>query len=227
MSLPPARLNGAMFARLGGEEEALRGRHRPGRPDCRRRLRRRRAPGRERAERQLRRRGRQRDVPREAEAGAKLRARDHRAQPGRRGRPERRGDRRGPRLPRDAARTWPTPSARSSRSTACRARSAGSPRPRTPRPLGCDTAYVNTWACGPLKPGARARRFVWTVTAVKAGPYEVSWRVAAGLNGKAKAVAAGGGAAPSGSFSGTVSSAAPEGAHRRRRQDRRHRDSLT
>ena len=42
---------------------------------------------------------------------------------------------------------------------------------------------------------AQARRgertFVWKVTAVKAGPYKITWRVAAGLNGKAKAVAAG------------------------------------
>ena len=51
---------------------------------------------------------------------------------------------------------------------------------------------------------------MWKVTAVKAGPYKVSWRVAAGLNGKAKAVAAGGGQAPTGSFSGTVSRAAPK-----------------
>ena len=36
------------------------------------------------------------------------------------------------------------------------------------------------------------------------------WRVAAGLDGKAKAVAAGGGPAPRGSFSGTVSNEAPD-----------------
>ena len=84
----------------------------------------------------------------------------------------------------------------------------GFPRRRTPRPRGCDTAYVNTWACGPLKPGREAT-FVWTVTPVKSGPFEVSWRVAAGLNGNAKAVATGGGA-PTGSFSGSVSRAAPK-----------------
>ena len=43
-----------------------------------------------------------------------------------------------------------------------------------------------------------------SVTAVVAGPYEVSYRVAAGLNGKAKAVLAGGDSAE-GSFAGTVS----------------------
>ena len=85
----------------------------------------------------------------------------------------------------------------------------GFPEAKDATPLGCDSAYVNTWACGPLKPGAE-RTFVWKVTAVKAGPYDISWRVAAGLNGKAKAVAAGGGAAPSGSFAGTVSNEAPD-----------------
>jgi hypothetical protein len=85
----------------------------------------------------------------------------------------------------------------------------GFPEAKDATPLGCDTAYVNTWACGPLKPGVE-RTFVWKVTAVKAGPYKLSWRVAAGLNGKAKAVASGGGAAPSGTFTGTVSNAAPD-----------------
>ena len=85
----------------------------------------------------------------------------------------------------------------------------GFPEAKDATPLGCDTAYVNTWACGRLKPGDE-RTFVWKVTAVKAGPYKVSWRVAAGPNGKAKAVAEGGGAAPSGTFSGTVSDAAPK-----------------
>ena len=84
----------------------------------------------------------------------------------------------------------------------------GFPEAKNTSPAGCDTAYVNTWACGTLKPGAEAT-LVWQVTAVKAGPYEVSWRVAAGLNGKAKAVTTGGGA-PAGSFSGSVSRAAPK-----------------
>jgi hypothetical protein len=84
----------------------------------------------------------------------------------------------------------------------------GFPEAKDAAPLGCDTAYVNTWACGPLKPGKQTK-LVWEVTPVKAGAYEISWRVAAGLNGKAKAVAAGGGA-PTGKFSGTVSRAAPQ-----------------
>jgi len=85
----------------------------------------------------------------------------------------------------------------------------GFPEAKDATPLGCDTAYVNTWACGRLKPGDE-RTFVWKVTAVKAGPYKISWRVAAGLNGKAKAVVEGGGGAPTGTFSGTVSDAAPK-----------------
>ena len=85
----------------------------------------------------------------------------------------------------------------------------GFPDAKDATPLGCDTAYVNTWACGPLKAGDE-RTFVWKVTAVKAGPYKITWRAAAGLNGKARAVMAGGGGAPTGTFSGTVSDEAPD-----------------
>jgi hypothetical protein len=85
----------------------------------------------------------------------------------------------------------------------------GFPEAKEAAPTGCDTAYVNTWACGPLRAG-REKSFRWSVTAVKAGPFDVRWRVAAGLHGNAKAVSAGGGAAPRGSFSGSVSDEAPE-----------------
>jgi hypothetical protein len=85
----------------------------------------------------------------------------------------------------------------------------GFPEAKEAAPMGCDTAYVNTWACGPLRPDAE-RTFRWSVTAVKAGPFNIRYRVAAGLDGKAKAVAPGGGAAPRGSFAGTVSDEAPE-----------------
>jgi hypothetical protein len=85
----------------------------------------------------------------------------------------------------------------------------GYPDAKEATPLGCDTAYVSTWACGPLRPG-REKTFVWSVTAVKAGPYKIRWRVAAGLDGKAKAVARDTGEAPSGSFSGTVSDEPPD-----------------
>jgi hypothetical protein len=52
---------------------------------------------------------------------------------------------------------------------------------------GAVTAYSNTWALGALAPG-RTARFVWNVTAVQPGLHTVAWEVAAGLNGKAKAV---------------------------------------
>jgi hypothetical protein len=68
--------------------------------------------------------------------------------------------------------------------------------------------YVNTWALGPLKPG-ESKEFKWDVTAVVAGPYELDYTVAAGLDGKAKAVDANG-ETPTGVFSGTVSDEAPQ-----------------
>jgi hypothetical protein len=83
----------------------------------------------------------------------------------------------------------------------------GVPESKEQAPVGCETVYVNTWACGRLKPGAQ-KLFVWNVTAVKGGPYKVSYRVSAGLDGKAKAVAKNGGIL-SGSFAGVVSVAAP------------------
>jgi hypothetical protein len=86
---------------------------------------------------------------------------------------------------------------------------AGFPEAKDASPRGCDTAYVNTWACGPLKPNQQ-KTFRWSVTAVQAGDFKVSWRVAAGLDGKAKAVTMGGGPPPSGHFQGTVSDAAPD-----------------
>jgi hypothetical protein len=75
-------------------------------------------------------------------------------------------------------------------------------------PRGGDTAYVGTSALGPLKPG-QTKTFRWDVTAVEAGPYNVKYAVAAGLDGKAKAVLAGGGT-PTGSFKGRVKSKAPQ-----------------
>jgi hypothetical protein len=86
---------------------------------------------------------------------------------------------------------------------------AGFPEAKEAAPRGCDTAYLNTWACGPLEPN-EMKTFRWTVTAVRAGDYEIAWKVAAGLDGKAKAVAPGGGPAPGGKFSGRISDAAPD-----------------
>ena len=51
---------------------------------------------------------------------------------------------------------------------------------------GAVTAYSNTWALGPLKPG-RTATFRWKVTPIKAGTHVVHWAVAAGLNGRARA----------------------------------------
>jgi hypothetical protein len=85
---------------------------------------------------------------------------------------------------------------------------AGFPESKDAAPRGCDTAYVDTWACGPLKPN-QTKTFRWSVTAVRAGDYRIRWNVNAGLDGKAKAVASGGGPAPRGQFSGTISNAAP------------------
>ena len=70
-------------------------------------------------------------------------------------------------------------------------------------PRGGETAYTDTWALGRLAPG-QTRRFVWRVTAVKAGTHTVKWQVAAGLNGKAKATLPGN-RAPAGSVTVDVS----------------------
>ena len=71
-------------------------------------------------------------------------------------------------------------------------------------PGGAATAFSNTWALGPLKPGKTAP-FTWHLTAVQPGAWVVNWRVAAGLFGNARAVLAGGGI-PRGSFTVHVSS---------------------
>jgi hypothetical protein len=68
--------------------------------------------------------------------------------------------------------------------------------------------YVDTWALGPLEPG-ESKAFRWNVTAVQAGPYELSYSIAAGLDGKARAVDSTG-ESPRGVFTGTVSDEAPQ-----------------
>jgi len=67
------------------------------------------------------------------------------------------------------------------------------------------TAYSNTWVLGRLRPG-RTVRFDWAVTAVSAGSHMVAWQVAAGLNGRARAVLANG-SAPHGTFVVRIGSA--------------------
>ena len=82
------------------------------------------------------------------------------------------------------------------------------PESKEASPEGGETAYVDTWALGALKAGEE-RTFKWSVTAVRPGPYKLRYRVAAGLDGKAKAVAVGD-QAPSGLFIGTVKDDAPD-----------------
>jgi hypothetical protein len=71
-------------------------------------------------------------------------------------------------------------------------------------PVGGITAYVNTWSLGQLNPN-QTRTFVWRVTAVKPGIHAIKYKVAAGLDGKAKAVVAGGNEQPTGTFTINVS----------------------
>ncbi len=52
-------------------------------------------------------------------------------------------------------------------------------------PYGGDTAAVNTWSAGTLRPG-QSRLMTWRLVAAKAGAYTVSYRVSPGLTGKAK-----------------------------------------
>jgi hypothetical protein len=70
------------------------------------------------------------------------------------------------------------------------------------------TAYSNTWALGKLRPGHTAR-FDWAVTAVAPGKHTVAWQVAAGLNGKARAVLSNG-SQPHGKFAVDISTAPPQ-----------------
>jgi hypothetical protein len=72
-------------------------------------------------------------------------------------------------------------------------------------PSGGQTAYTDTWAFGPIP--ARASKLVrWRVTAVRAGHYTVRYRVAPGLNGKARPAA---GSKISGSFDVTIDDTPP------------------
>ena len=74
-------------------------------------------------------------------------------------------------------------------------------------PGGGATANYNVWALGRLPAGA-TRSFVWHVTPVKPGVHTVSYRVYAGLNGRARAQLAGGGI-PGGSFKVAIAGSPP------------------
>jgi hypothetical protein len=88
----------------------------------------------------------------------------------------------------------------------------GSARPASRQqldPLERSSAYVNTYTLGPL--GAnRTATFEWKVTAVRAGDFRLCYRVNAGLDGKAKAVAASGSLPLFEEWQGNVSNAAPK-----------------
>ena len=73
---------------------------------------------------------------------------------------------------------------------------------------GAQAAQTDTFSFGPLASN-QTREMVWNVTPVQAGTYTVHYRVAAGLQGKAKAVTADG-SIPEGEFVVRISSAPPQ-----------------
>jgi hypothetical protein len=75
-------------------------------------------------------------------------------------------------------------------------------------PAGAESAQTNTFAFGSLAPDEE-KSFVWRLTPVRPGAYELNYRIAAGLFGKAKAITEDG-SIPSGSFVITISSKPPE-----------------
>ncbi|HYI99958.1 MAG TPA: hypothetical protein VEX36_09835 [Thermoleophilaceae bacterium] len=83
----------------------------------------------------------------------------------------------------------------------------GYPEVKLAGPGGGPTSQAGTWVAGKLGPNAE-RTLRWRFTAVRPGPFEVTYEVAAGLDGKAKAVLADD-SPPRGKLVGTISSAAP------------------
>jgi hypothetical protein len=90
------------------------------------------------------------------------------------------------------------------------AQSKGDPRLADPsravwildaEPKGGTSAYTNTWTLGPLKSG-QTRTFEWKLTAVEAGDYSIAYRVAPGLDNKARLAA---GSKARGTFTVSVS----------------------
>jgi hypothetical protein len=73
---------------------------------------------------------------------------------------------------------------------------------------GAEAAQTNTFSFGPLRAN-ETRRMVWNVTPVVPGTYTVHYRVAAGLQGKAKAVT-GDGSVPEGEFVVRISDTPPQ-----------------
>jgi hypothetical protein len=73
---------------------------------------------------------------------------------------------------------------------------------------GAEAAQTDTYAFGEMPPNT-TKRMVWNVTPVQGGTYTVHYRVAAGLEGKAKAVT-GDGSVPEGEFVVRISTAPPQ-----------------
>jgi len=75
-------------------------------------------------------------------------------------------------------------------------------------PAGADAAQTKTFAFGPL-PAGESREIVYRLTPTIAGTYTIDYRVAAGLEGKAKAITADGGV-PEGQFIVKISDVPPQ-----------------
>ena len=75
-------------------------------------------------------------------------------------------------------------------------------------PSNARSAYTNTWAMGPLRPGEE-RTLSWRVTAIQTGVHTLRYTVGAGLNGKAKAETPAGGL-PEGSFTVQIDGKPPK-----------------
>jgi hypothetical protein len=73
---------------------------------------------------------------------------------------------------------------------------------------GAEAAQTDTFAFGEL-PANQTKRIVWNVTPVQAGTYTVHYRIAAGLEGNAKAVT-GDGSIPEGEFVVRISDTPPQ-----------------
>jgi len=55
-------------------------------------------------------------------------------------------------------------------------------------PKGGTSAYANTWTLGPMRPG-ETKTFEWKLIPAEPGDYSVAYRVAPGLDGKARLAA--------------------------------------
>jgi hypothetical protein len=76
------------------------------------------------------------------------------------------------------------------------------------KPGGTSTSSRKTFAFGELKPGKTVKA-VWKLSAVRAGKFDLLYRIDAGLRGEAK-VKTEGGVAPGGSFSTEITDRLPE-----------------